>query len=65
MAILFLLGFVLFKKLITCKIAGYFFLPVFSQKKYPLLQGAKLLYIKSYMYRYKVNLQCHIYQRYN
>lgn len=40
MAILFLLGFVLFKKLITCKIAGYFFCLFFSQKKIPLLQGA-------------------------
>lgn len=40
MAILFLLVFALFKKLITCNFAGYFFLPVFSQKKIPLLQGA-------------------------
>lgn len=32
MAILFLLAFALFKKLITCNFAGYFFLPVFSQK---------------------------------
>lgn len=48
-------------KVLTLKFYGK---PI-SQKKYPLLQGAKLLYIKSYMYRYKVNLQCHIYQRYN
>lgn len=64
MAILFLLGFVLFKKLITCKIAGYFFLPVFSQKKIPPFAGGKIIN-KNYMYRYKVNLQCHIYPRYN
>lgn len=36
-------GFVLFKKLITCKIAGYFFLPVFSQKKIPPFAGGKII----------------------
>lgn len=52
MAILFLLGFALFKKLITCNFAGYF-LPVFSQKKYPFCKGQ--IINKNYMYRYKAN----------
>jgi hypothetical protein len=43
MAILFLLGFALFKKLITCNFAGYFFLPVFSQKKNTPFARGKLL----------------------
>lgn len=45
MTILFLLAFVLFKKLLTCNFASYFFLLFFSQKNTPFARGKLLIKI--------------------